>query len=235
MKLTKKLVLIVCVMLVTTLVSFSVIGTTYAKYVSGIYSHSEIQAAGFLIQGETPANATIEGSTKIAPGESATINVPIVYFSQVPTSFRTASNVHLVGFGALADFDLLTTEFEGYKARLGKYGITPTSLSQSFSITFGNSVDVCSEMITLLRAEGLRLMTPEDSTFTDPIISPMSASATSALHLTMPITITWINHATKTWDAWDTFLGEKFYQSNVASGVQIKLELVAEQYQGEVS
>ena len=235
MKLVEKMWMITCFMLVLTLVSFSIIGTTYAKYVSGIYSRTEIQAAGFLIQGETPVTATISASTKIAPGDSVTINVPINYFSQVPTSFRTASNIHLSGFGVLADFSQLLNDYQAYKTRLNKTGYTPTDLSDSFTVTFGNNLTVVQEMIVLLQAQGLTLLTPTDNTFTDPIISPMSASASSSFRLSMPITIRWINHQSNLWDTWDTFLGEKFYQSNVASGVQIEMQLVAEQYQGAVS
>ena len=236
MTLTKKLIIAVCVMLVATLVSFSCIGTTYAKYTSSVYGKPTVKAAGFLIQGETPVNATIAGEVKVAPGQSATINVPITYFSQVPTSFREASATHLVGFGALADFTLLRSNFISYLTRLGKSGYIPTSIFDSFSVTFGNNLTVCGEMMYLLRTQGLlRQLTPADNTFTDPIISAMSASATSPIKFDMPITITWIEHDDPQWDAWDTFLGETFYQSNVVSGVKISLELVAEQYQGEVS
>ena len=235
MKLTKKMWIITCIMLVITLVSFSVVGTTYAKYASNVTGAAPIKAAGFFIQGETPATATISTATKIAPGDSVTINVPINYFSQVPTSFRALSDVNLVGFGVLADFDLLLSEYAAYKIRLDKSGVTPEDLSDSFTISFGNNSSVVTEMISLLTTAGLNVLTPTDNTFTDPIVSAMSASATTPLQLSMPVTITWINHTNSAWDAWDTFLGEKFYQSNVVSGVQVSLELVAEQYEGEVS
>jgi len=236
MTLTRKLFIAVCVMLVATLVSFSCIGTTYAKYVSGVHTKPEIKAAGFLVQAGTPATATIAGEVDIAPGESATINVPITYFSQVPTSFRELSDIHITGFGALADFSLLRSDFMNYLLRLGKSGNIPTSLADSFSITFGNNLTVCGEMMYLLRTQGLlRQMTPADSSFTDPIISAMSASATSPIKFNMPITITWIEHNDALWDAWDTFLGETFHESNEVSGIKISLELVAEQYEGEVS
>ena len=236
MKLVKKMWIIVCITLVATLVSFSVIGTTYAKYVSGINSSASLKVAGFFIQGETPVTATIEASAKVAPGESVTINVPINYFSQVPTSFTEASDVHLVGFGILADFDLLLSEYIAYLTRLEKTGENPTDLSDSFIITFGSGGTIVEEMISLLTTEGLSVLTPADNTFTDPIISAMSASASSPLSLTLPVTITWDNHnGDDSWNTWDTFLGEKFYQANVVSGVQISLQLVAEQYQGEIS
>ncbi|MBQ7453126.1 MAG: hypothetical protein IJS68_02530 [Clostridia bacterium] len=239
MKLVKRMWLFVLICLVSTLLSFSVLGSTYAKYTSKVGGNAGKQAAGFLITATSAEPVALSASAIIAPGEDEYVTyIPIKYFSQVPTTLSSNGSAHLVGLGALANFSTLLSEYATFKSTHNADGNTPTALTDIFTIKFGtgNGQTITEAIASLLVAGGLtRQYSVTNPSNTDPIISAMPANATTPLTLNLRVTISWIEHNDPDWDTWDEFLGNKFHLSDTLSGVEVNLGLIATQCFDELS
>ena len=214
--------------LIVTIVSFCLVGRTYSKFVSKISSDNNIQAAGFFVSAGGFQTGESELTTIIAPGQMSNNTFKILYFSQVPTEFLNVNTQYISGTGVLADFDALLNEYESYKAIHNPNGKAPASLDECFIISITEtsfSKLIAKELYTNHGLEKLA----------DHAVGPMSADAASPLVLSIPLSITWVEHNDPDWDTWDTFLGSKFAMSSVSSTITIKIQVIAQQIIGDIT
>ena len=211
-----------------TLISFCLIGQTYAKFVSKINSNNNVKAAGFYITNGGYKTGESELTTIIAPGQTASANLELTYFSQVPTEFLNVSSKYVVGTGVLADFDALLSEYENYKALHNPNGKAPASLSECFVLTM--------EETSIAKAIAKELYTNYGlEKLADHAVGPMSDDATIPFTLQIPIAISWVEHNDPDWDTWDTFLGSQFAMSDIETTISIDFQVIAQQIIGDIT
>lgn len=222
MKYTKQLWFFTIFCFVITLISFSCLGTTFAKYTSKIQTSNTTQAAGFLVTAGGSSQTEITSTQIVAPGQTISFSVPITYFSQVDTEFITLEEATITGTGFLQDFSALLSEYETYKALHNPQGEAPTSVSEMFSVSFSNNTNIAELIVNELVALGLTRLSSTS-------VAAMESTATTALTINLPLTITWVEHNDPNWDTWDSFVGSKFYQSSVASTITLNMAVQAQQ------
>ena len=211
-----------------TIISFCLIGQTYAKFVSKINSNNNVKAAGFYITNGGYKTGESELTTIIAPGQTASANLELTYFSQVPTEFLNVSSKYVMGTGVLADFDALLREYENYKALHNPNGKAPASLSECFVLTM--------EETSIAKAIAKELYTNYGlEKLADHAVGPMSDDATIPFTLQIPIAISWVEHNDPDWDTWDTFLGSQFAMSDIETTISIDFQVIAQQIIGDIT
>ncbi|MBO4569609.1 MAG: hypothetical protein J5689_00115 [Clostridia bacterium] len=228
-----------------TIISTCVIGSTYAKFTSGIASGAKVQAAGFLVDGgEVDLSGTF---AMVAPGETKATEVTVNYFSQVETVIA-ASTATITGTGV---FDTTDPDGEGQQvspwvAFLTAYKATSTGtantnittstpLSTVFTISIGSGTGTLAEdFAAAVAAEA----TSEGSAATlvtgqTTRLNAMGAAETEALEVEVEVNVTW----NEVDDVFDTMLGNAIAellqaQTSVVSYINVSLPLTASQYTG---
>ena len=229
----KSLWLLVGVMFLLTIISFSAVGNTFAKFVSNINTNSGVKAAGFLITSEnTSDEGNLSAFSLIAPSETKSIGLNFSYFSQVVIEFKeTTSDSKISGVGLFStDFSSLVSEFQNSWLPAHDYYVettAPNSLDEMFVIIYTDGEDIAEACAEQVRQKG-------NLTGSGSIVSAMDESATTSINCSVGASITWVEIS----DAWDTFIGNKFYQYElenlVASGVKLNIGVRVEQVLGEI-
>lgn len=210
-KKTKILMSLALVVAFAVILSTTAIGATYAKFTQGVTGDANVQAAGFLITGNTTNLST---SLMIAPGETKTVNLTIGYFSQVNTVISIAGAQEVSGYGVLdmSATNAWTTFKNGFDTWKTDNHITgtpavPTNFADMFTIAIAPASG--SATGTTL-AEQLAYVI-RNSTGSTPLagigaeIGAMAADAPSALSVSFKVSVQW-NHFS---DEWDTYVGNK--------------------------
>ena len=217
--------------------SSSILGSTFAKFISRLETNSHIQAAGFYItagtlsQEQTVANENI----MIAPGETKTVYSTINYFSQVNTKV-TVGNDSITLTGALSNLDVSDlSDYDSWLLNHQYYPIitAPTSLEDMFTISVSSGIySAPGSTVAEQVAEVIRQAGHLDGA--GAYIAAMPADATGAVQIMQEITVTWHEIS----DAWDTYIGELIAQAQIesngtiTSGISLSLGVTVEQYLG---
>lgn len=221
------------------IVSTCVIGSTYARFTSNINAGGNAQAAGFKVVNETVTAATV---TLLAPGQTASVNSGISYFSQVKTEVVVAAaqgqTDQVEGYGIFEDWTALVDGFTTWKTTKNVTGDAPANLAAMFTVTVqdGGNGTLAEQIAGKIRAalnstEGTSHVT---TTETGIYVDAMGATATAAVSVPFTTVVTWVS----TSDAWDTYCGEKIaerlanteIQGDRTSGVTLGLGITVRQY-----
>ena len=200
-----------------TVISTCVIGSTYAKYTSQISTNSGAQAAGFLVTG---GNSVVETSdTLIAPGESATVEATVNYFSQVLTEIsETSATISGTGIFDETAWAALVAD---YNAKYGASGsesvgedLTHTALSDFITVSIGEGTGsgLAEQFVdAVIAAKGSSAVTKEGTNR----LTAMGAAETTAITVTLEINVTWTDAVEG--NEFDTFVGNAIAQNLTAA------------------
>ena len=195
-----------------TVISTCVIGSTYAKYTSQISTNSGAQAAGFLVTG---GGTDLTSDTLIKPGESATVEATVNYFSQVLTEIsETTATISGTGIFAETAWEALVAD---YNAKYGASGsisvgtdLTHTELSDFITVSIGEGTGsgLAEQFVdAVIAAKGSSAVTKEGTNR----LTAMGATETTAITVTLEINVTWTDAVEG--DAFDTFVGNAIAQN----------------------
>ena len=199
-----------------TVISTCVIGSTYAKYTSQISTNSGAQAAGFLVTGGTTDLETSD--TLIAPGESATVEATVNYFSQVLTEIsETTATISGTGIFEETAWEALVADYNskyGTSGSISQATDASASLSDYITVSIGEGTGsgLAEQFVdAVIAAKGSSAVTKDGTNR----LTAMGATETAAIVVTLEINVTW-KDAVST-DAFDTFVGNAIAKNLTAA------------------
>lgn len=204
MKKKNWLLTIAFAVLALTIVSTTVLGGTYAKFVSRVSGGAEAQAAGFKVTaGGT--GSIVASAEMIAPEVEISSSSTITYFSQVDTLIAVDTDNFGITFeGALANWGTIVSDYNTLHANDG-YAVPAGLLATDvFKVTADNANSLEEGFLTALRAAAttanVALTTKTwtvgegNEAVTYYAVKAMDANATTALTVTLNMGIEWANN-----------------------------------------
>ena len=211
------------------IVSTTVLGSTYAKYVSTVSGSASAQAAGFLVTGSTTSAAE---TVLLAPGEEFNVTAGITsYFSQVETQLSLTNAVTAsTGAFSAANWDALVTYYRTYIATGDNAAYTVAENLPLTSLIKVPAATTAASIAASIYEAGYSETASENvwaGTYTTAsnVLPAMKAGVNTALNLAnINLTISWEsltltqNEETVTNDLFDTFVGNVIAKIALANG-----------------